>query len=271
MTEGQNFMTQFAARLGIEKIMHPVRDFIRRAWEKLNGRADNSPSRVISRQGEPPDAAVDSSGNAMPRKDAFQASLSRQEVQPPAPVIRINDRAAWDAYMAKLHPTKELCRFAEEHRAEKFDWCRKAIRDMENDLAQKQPPQEYETAGEAAAEFVQKCTRRWLTGLENCQRGQKNSDSQVQELSKKLADLVEDYLTQAEIKPLAFQAGDKAEEWHNLEMQDSVIVKTTDRAELQDTIYEVQRQPHVFDYIDEHGKACQAIFGGKCTIWAYQE
>ncbi|MBR4152759.1 MAG: hypothetical protein IKT98_07355 [Selenomonadaceae bacterium] len=189
---------------------------------------------------------------------------------PPSPVsikpLKIRSEQDWNDYFKKLSGLDALDKFAEKNSAD-WKWFVKSLDKVKKDISKMTFNEFDEYTTEAVVTATVGMSKKFIAALDSCGRTIKNP-SKDSTAAQELYNLIEKYLLGLGIRSMNFKAGDDFEKWADLELSEPPIIESTFDRRKHNTLKEIYVQPHYIDYIDEHDKKAQRVFGGQCAVYA---
>ena len=177
---------------------------------------------------------------------------------------------SWLEHKNNLQNLKKIDDFIEKNQDE-YEWFESTIQKIRNDIQKITDPETFDKDTiEKVADYTIKIAKRFTGAIDSCNRVLKNPNKDTNK-AKELKSLIEEYLLNIGVKSLHFNAGDDYEKWAELGMGDHVMIEHTEDKNKHETLCEIYVQPHYFKYIDESGQVKQRIFGGNCSVYAFEE
>lgn len=199
-------------------------------------------------------------------------TYAMQQPMPPVTVsvkpLRIRSEQDWNDYLKKLSGLNALYKFAEKNSGD-WRWFVKRLEKVKKDLSKMTPTEFDEYTTEAVVTATVNMSKKFIDVLDTCGRTIKNS-SKDSTAARELSNLIEDYFLRLGIRSMNFKAGGDFDEWADLAMSEQPIIESTSDRRKHNTLKEIYVQPHYIDYIDEHDKKVQRVFGGQCSAYSFR-
>lgn len=177
---------------------------------------------------------------------------------------------SWLEHKDNLQNLKKLDDFIEKNQNE-YEWFESTIKKIKNDIQKMAVPETFDKDTiDKVANYTIKIAKRFTGAIDSCNRVLKNPNNDLNK-AKELKSLIEEYLSNIGVKSMHFNAGDDYEKWAELGMADHVMIEHTEDKSKHETLCEVYVQPHYFKYVDESGQVKQRVFGGNCSVYAFEE
>ena len=215
------------------------------------------------------------------KKTGRKQTTSTQEVverikkakdTPPPPVsvkpLRIRSKQDLNDYLKKLSRLDALYKFAEKN-PDDWRWFVKSLEKVKKDILKMTPTEFDEYTTETVVTATVSMSKKFIAALDSCGRTIKNS-SKDSTAAQELYNLIEEYLLGIGIRSMNFKVGDDFEKWADLELSEPPIIEGTSDKRKHNILKEIYVQPHFIDYIDEHDKKAQRVFGGQCAAYAFR-
>lgn len=182
-------------------------------------------------------------------------------------VIHVESLSDWNFYIERAKDISPIEEFLESEEAavNDFRFCRTALKKVQMDIDKITAPKAFDDGvSEKLAEKMQKLAEKLIDSLQTCLRKKDSASYQ------RLADAIETYMQHLGVSIKPFRLADSVDDWHDLAMEDSVIPQPTHEKRLHNTFCDIEVQPHVLRY-DDDGETGVLYFGGRCSVYIYQE
>lgn len=190
------------------------------------------------------------------------------EKQSPTSPVKIRSKQDWNNYLKKLSGLNELDKFAEKN-SDDWRWFVKSLEKVKKDILKMTPTEFDEYTTEAVVTATVNMSKKFIAALDSCGRTIENP-SKDSTAAQELSNLIEKYLLGLGIRSMNFKVGDDFEKWADLELSEPPIIEGTSDRRKHNTLKAIYVQPHFIDYIDEHDKKAQRVFGGQCAAYAFR-